>query len=441
MQFMRPKFLSNSINTIIILCFTVIPFGPAAQNIALGLLFICCVASINWQNIKQQPLNSIHRWPLIFGFAWVLMHLLATALNVKNANTNYLGYMAGFLSMFALPWILFHATFSFDKIKRGLEKIYPPVMIIWFLVCLSQGLFAWSLMRGFGNPIDHRASGFYSHPLTLAYCALLCWPISLYYSQKYLKQMSKKAFLFHGATIGNLGILLLTNSRTCLAVAIFIGLWHILTALKGRQKLIALAVVGFIGLTIGITDNPISKKVANTFAKDSPDIFSDYPDDRIAFWVAHALMIKERPIAGHGFGLDKEYRIPYYEAIGLGDFIRQYPAHNLFIQVTANAGVIGLALYILWLASIYLIGLKGLKDDKQLRTCYMQILACFVLSSLTQDSLYDTEVRYVLSLFISLLYMKSKVDRSLETQAISSDQHNQEQDEKTSLWQQAEPCH
>lgn len=430
-----------SINTLIILCFAVIPFGPAAQNIALGLLLIFSFTSIRWEKSKQLPLKKIYRLPLVAGFAWVLMHLVATALNPKNTNTNYLGYMAGFISMFLLPWVLFHVNFSAEKIKTGLEKIYPPIMISWFFVSLSQGIFAWSLMRGIGDPTDHRASGFYSHPLTLAYCALLCWPISLYFSQKHIKQKSTKAFLFHAAALGNLGILLLTNSRTCLAVAVFVGLWHILTTLRGRQKALALALAATIGLAIGLTDNPISNKAANTFAKDSPDIFSDYPDDRIAFWVAHALMIKERPIAGHGFGLDTPYRVPYYEAIGLGDFIRQYPAHNQFIQATANAGIIGLGFYLLWIVSIFLIGQKGLKYDKQLKSCYMQILACFLLSSLTQDSLYDTEVRYVLSLFIGLVYMKAKIDQgNAQSSLFEADQHNPEQAEKTSLWQQAEPC-
>jgi O-antigen ligase len=343
------NYRSTLINSLIILCFLVIPFGPAAQNIALGLLILASLASLKKARTSgpKLVLPRALRWPLILGFLWVILHPIATALNPQNTKHHYVSYMAGFVSMFALPWLMFHTSFAAGKIKNWLNQLYPPLMICWFLVALSQGVFAWSLMRGFGDPIDHRASGFYSHPLTLAYCALLCWPISLYFSQRYLSRKTKKAYIFHLASLANLGILLLTNSRTCIAVAAFIGLWHIMTVLKGKQKLFALAAMTLISIGIGFTDNPISRKAAYTFAEDSPDIFSDYPDDRFAFWAAHALMIKERPIIGHGFGLDKPYRIPYYEAIGLGDFIRQYPAHNLFIQVTANTGIIGLVLYLL----------------------------------------------------------------------------------------------
>ena len=150
------------------------------------------------------------------------------------------------------------------------------------------------------------------------------------------------------------------------------------------------------------TKNPVSVRIYATFTDEGLGRYAkDYPDDRLAFWHAHWEMIKERPLMGHGMHLGTEYRTPYYESIGLGDFIKKYEAHNQYIQVTTNGGFVGLCLFLTWLGW-YLIKAWSLQKKSLTMMIVFQSLAGISFAGLSQNAFQDSEVRFAMLLMITI---------------------------------------
>jgi hypothetical protein len=103
-------------------------------------------------------------------------------------------------------------------------------------------------------------------------------------------------------------------------------------------------------------------------------------------------MIQERPLIGHGVHIGLDYRRPYYERIGLGDFKKQYPAHNQYIQMLAEGGLIALSCFIAWLVFSFRLA-KDPRCPLFLRLAVPQTLWIFILGGLTQNAFYDSDVR------------------------------------------------
>ena len=129
---------------------------------------------------------------------------------------------------------------------------------------------------------------------------------------------------------------------------------------------------------------------------------SNYLDDRVAFWHAHWLMIKEKPLYGHGVQLDETYRQPYYAEIGLSDFSKKYAAHNMYIQILTNGGILLLFIFFIWLFLLYRYILLKLESE---RFMCIQALLGFLVASLTQNAFQDSSVRVTLSILLSFLYL------------------------------------
>jgi len=175
--------------------------------------------------------------------------------------------------------------------------------------------------------------------------------------------------------------------------------------LSGRIRLLLLFGTLASGTLMMATDNPMSHRFSVLFSEQNPDQFSSYPDDRLAFWHAHAEMIKDRPILGHGVHLNHEYRKPYYERIGLADFPKKYEAHNQFIQAWTEGGLLALFCFIGWLLSLAL-WIKRDMSAPLFKRMALQTLLVFVIGGLTQNAFFDSEVRTVLMVGILLLLIK-----------------------------------
>ena len=271
----------------------------------------------------------------------------------------------------------------------------------------SQWLLGWSLHHPSGG-VDYRPKGFYSHTLTLAYVGLLMLPVVL----RCLLTQPRKIAGYLG-TAGILMILYSTQSRACQSVALAIIITVFFLQLQGRRRWLALAFVVASVAVVAFTDNPASQRFAVIGQDSNPDRFSEYPDDRLAFWHAHWQMVLERPIIGHGIHLDHRYRIPYYEQIGLADFIKQYEAHNQYLQEAARGGLIGLVLFLAWLL-VLLRSSRGLRSDYRLY--WALCLLAFMISGTVQNAYSDGEVRHTLMVLIAIslvIYPKSTADARL----------------------------
>jgi len=199
------------------------------------------------------------------------------------------------------------------------------------------------------------------------------------------------------------GSLVLTSgSRTVQAVSLLLVITNVLIKLRGRLRIVVVGLSLVLLLGVGITQNPISRRFREVITRE--DTRSDYPDDRLAFWHAHWLMFQEKPILGHGDHLNTAYRKPYYARLGMVDFIRTYEAHNMFIQIAVNAGLLGLTAFLAWWMwhLRYSWQLASRNRDAEI---IFQTMLVWLLASMTQNSFQDSEPRYALTLLVAFLYV------------------------------------
>jgi O-antigen ligase len=108
-------------------------------------------------------------------------------------------------------------------------------------------------------------------------------------------------------------------------------------------------------------------------------------------------MIKERPLFGWGYGNYKKFRDPYYQRYPQAD--RTAHAHNNFLQIWVDGGLVGLVafLYLLWAIvgygwQAYCLLPVGTEPLRSLALGGTLSICSFVLGGLTQYNFGDAEV-------------------------------------------------
>jgi len=141
---------------------------------------------------------------------------------------------------------------------------------------------------------------------------------------------------------------------------------------ENKKWLILLALTFLIITIIYSTDNPLNKspltvtqRALSTFDEKDPSI-----NTRLLIWGTTLDMIKDRPMLGSGIGT---FKINYldYQAKYLQDnpsYIKYWAhageAHNEYIQIGAEMGLIGLGIFILIIFTFYKLIINFLKSGK-----------------------------------------------------------------------------
>ncbi|RYZ53606.1 MAG: O-antigen ligase family protein [Proteobacteria bacterium] len=382
---------------LLILC---LPFGPSLQSIAIGIAtFTILIRDRAGLKTLAQKIGRKEGISLGLLLAVIVLPIISTLLNSKNPETDVISFFFGFAPLLIVP-ILFLIQRPIPREGREkLELVWTFLMIFWAVAALSQHIWGWKIQ---GVSLVHgdffkRSQGFYSHPLTLAYVSLMLYPFHLVLLAADFKNWRRIALL-----LGNLALLYFSASRTAQAVALLATAGFALSYFKGRTRIYLLTAMTVAMIGVFSTPNAISRRFsAMSSGMLSEEKESAYADDRIAFWIVHLNMVKERPILGHGINLDKTYRVPYYDAIGLPGFKKAYEAHNQILQIAAEGGIVAAIAFLAWLVSLHFNWRNGSKNLAFIRDL---TLICLFLGGLTQNAYFDGEVRFALMTLLSFLY-------------------------------------
>ena len=121
--------------------------------------------------------------------------------------------------------------------------------------------------------------------------------------------------------------------------------------------------LGVVAFLVGFLANPANLQRG----------FSDRGAGRLDLWNVTIALIKERPLTGYGFGQIKTYIVPNLLTTPgskwLMDTRTEVSAHNTWLDVTGDLGMIGLAIFV----SVFIITLWSLltprwKEDRELST-------------------------------------------------------------------------
>jgi O-antigen ligase len=116
---------------------------------------------------------------------------------------------------------------------------------------------------------------------------------------------------------------------------------------------------------------------------------------RIAIYAANLDIVHDHPILGLGFGRYQRVVNPYYDRHPLAD--RRTHAHNNFLQIAAEAGLVGLAAFTLLFVTALRYGAEAVAAarDPSVRATALGAclgLAGFLVGGLTQFNFGDSEV-------------------------------------------------
>ena len=171
--------------------------------------------------------------------------------------------------------------------------------------------------------------------------------------------------------------------------------------------------------TLG-TENKISNRLKSSFlnAHVKENAKSGVLGERLIFWKAHQEMIKDKPFFGHGPGLTAEYRSKYYEKAGFENYDRPSTAHNQYLQVAVNAGLIGLFFFVAFFIFLFSAIATEIKS-KNLRCVLYQIIGLFLIGGITQNAFQDYEVRHTLMVVLTWMISNTtmEADKSDEIEA------------------------
>ncbi len=181
---------------------------------------------------------------------------------------------------------------------------------------------------------------------------------------------------------------------------------YITTSGKGKKRkfiLLSICLICIIGLAYLIF--PEARELVYRLNEYSADTTFN---GRIYFWHAAIDIWKHNKIFGIGMGTFSDYFDKYYHRIGN---MEAYDAHNIYLQLIAETGIVGFSLFILLfitslVKTIRLFFIKKIREHKQMGiiltySLYTQIW--FILYGLTGNPLYSAVEFYIYITAVSMM--------------------------------------
>jgi len=264
--------------------------------------------------------------------------------------------------------------------KKDIFKIYYLVFIVSFLLSFYTILHYYGV-DPYLNEYNFVVStigqkNWISNYISMSFLLLFC-----FFIQETKKNIKIAFFLI----IVILYItLMISQSRSCwisLISTLFIGIFCVYNFnlkyifYKNKKWLIFLLITFIIVTWIFSTDNFINQNNTNVYRRtvSTFDEEDHSINARVLIWKTSLNMIKDKPFFGHGIGYFKKKYLDY-QARFLSDnqeyvkyYINAKEAHNEYIQIAVELGIIGLLIFLFFLYKIALLFIKYLKDEKDSR--------------------------------------------------------------------------
>lgn len=379
----------------------IMPLAVAGQNIGGGVIGLLLIISIarRYRTMEWAIFRKKFHIPIALASAYLLVLILSTACNPENPDRWNFHAVGGHLLWAFLPAVVWLALAAPSPNQwRQLGWVLAVASAFMGVMACTQAIWGWHLAGAGIVEGVRRAQGLYSHPLSFAYVCLLLFAFGA--SAAGIWPRHPVPWLI--AVSSFVGVIA-SQSRTVEVICAGLIAWNVVLATKGRVRWGVLGLGLVLASGVLFTDNHIGAKMRGTLERR--DVFSDYPDDRLAFWHANFNMVKERPLLGHGENLVTSYRVRFYDDIGLRIFIRKYEAHNMYLQWAVNGGLIGLGIMLAWVVWHWRLIISATSSGQVGGRIAMQVLIAFLLGGVTQNAFQDSTVRFTLAVAVACLWL------------------------------------
>ncbi|MEX0291182.1 MAG: O-antigen ligase family protein [Flavobacteriaceae bacterium] len=391
------------------------------------------------------------KWVTIALLVWVFLSLIT--FGKKGAQKNkfllllpalYLSYALGLftsvepsytfleykLSLIAFPLLFFLHHYS-EKERKNILKglIYGllAVSIVCFLAALYRSVFfeEGALVfkanveegRGFFEAVIFGGNQFFGQHFsffhqTVYFAMYLCAGIAILL---HYKNIFSTKFRWLLIALFTLEIFLISN-KAGIVVVCAVFLISIITAKTTKlKKAAALGLLALLIGTLAYTNPRLNESIGKLFKGEislDKEARYDYKT-RSLCWDAALELIQEKPLLGYGLGdtqkalnkvyAEKEYKVPLAE---------NFNAHNLFMQLWLENGLIGLLLLILIFGLLF----KKAFGTKEPLGFILMILAIFLINGLFESFFSRFSGISFFAFFISFIYTQTNAtEKNIES--------------------------
>lgn len=330
------------------------------------------------------PMDFSYALTRIVEFKWILILYVMIGIWLRyQPSRRNLGFFIGYMLFFSVTNLfIFFGTFSFlTPLRYGLGE---------FL----------------------RAGGFFGNPMTFAHSFVVFVCLFLGVVLFELKSMTQRQKIWSlVALVFSLLGLFLTFTR---------GVWIGFTASilvtflfwRPRYSLI----LGFLLVVLGLGTYQASDVFR--WRVDSTIREMQGQSERKNLWRANALMIRENPVFGLGYGQNTMELPKYYDRLGITEGRMESHAHNQLIHLAAGTGILGFLCYIaVWLffyAVLFrLWEMANLENwDRGIVLGALLGQTAFLIGGLTEANFEHSKVRFAVMIVWSyVVYLGFKYQR------------------------------
>jgi O-antigen ligase len=362
-----------------------IPFLPDQVTIAILLLSVIS-GFIHWI-IKEDFEIDINGYNTVF----ILMLIVFTINTVLSVNVS--GSMRDLMINSLSILMIVHLINGIEK-KKDLYTLIDFIIVVGFMTAFYafyQYFSGEPMGSGWVDPssnISVRVFSSFENPNLYAEYLIMIIPLTF---ARFLSVNQKKKVFYAVICVAQLSVLLLTFSRggwlgLVFAISIFV-------LLLKRDLIIKLIPLGFISLLF--LPNSIMMRIKSIGSlSDSSNFY------RFQIWENSINIIKDFFVTGVGLGFESFRSI---SSLYIKDF-SPYHAHNTYLELTIEIGILGLLLFI-WLLVKLLkdIRYQEMSQDKIFTVALFSGIAGLFIHGVAEHILYNPKIIFQFWLMIGLL--------------------------------------
>ncbi len=347
---------------------------------SLGLAALVVVA-----HGTHRKYSFFHLFLLMFG-SWVMLTLLWSpdvSTGKESAST--------VMQLVFISFVISLLIDTRDKIRLAYQSYV-------FGTCVGSGIIFYNYMHGIESKYWARYSIENYEPDGVGIMIAIAVPMAAYLTTQY------KSVIFK--VLNSIAIpvcmfaIFLNATRTASIVAMFGIAYWLFTHRKASLRIKAILLAFFVSSIIGVLAFAPATSVDRIFSS-SKSISSGTLNGRTVIWSASFQQWEKSPVVGAGIGS--------IEQMLSGSHVEFNSAHNTYIQVLIELGIIGLLFYLLTLLSIAYYLQKTPANDK---VFLISLLLLALVSQVTMNTLYDKEMWFALTMLAIHAHIIGKYPQS-----------------------------
>jgi O-antigen ligase len=347
---------------------------PVAMFVTAGAMLLAVGLIVMQPAVRKMPFGFLGRTYV----ALMLFALLSLAWSVNRYSS----------MSWLIEWVTAGMAFWVAYILAG-EPSGRKLMVNLYMVV--TGIFSMAAVWIFMTTEYNRLTGWFYWPNPAAAFLIPAILISIDWMRR---NKHKKEWWWLAVAVGFLTTFLLTDSRAAGAVLGVVGAVYLIIVPETRKFWIKLLFIGVLslGLTIGLgelavwTGNHSGKIVPGSrfaaVANGNSESLSDrinYLESAVKIWLAN-------PIIGRGAGTYQNVHPIYQKRV----VSASTSAHNEYVQILAELGLIGFILMVLLLLALGGGTLRGLVQTPQMMPVVLGALGIFLHMGLDIDATYPS---------------------------------------------------